>query len=118
MKNIFIASLVSIVLAGCVGGSPDELRSQDALSYPSKNSKDDAKLCLLNKLDKFRPDRLAVNDFSDRAEVFIGAIQMGKLRNYYLFVIKDKEIKLSKYDGYYLPLSLDEAKQYVEVCSQ
>lgn len=116
MKKVLLSFIVSFILLSCVGTSPNNLRQAEAQEYTSTHHKDDLKLCLLNKLDEFKPDRISVNDFSDRTEVFLGAIQAGKLRNYYLFTVKDKQIKLSKYDGYYRPLSLSEAQKHIQDC--
>ncbi|WP_288061416.1 hypothetical protein [Rodentibacter caecimuris] len=117
MKKILALSLFGVLLSGC-GISPQEMRGLPKQTYNSDKSMDELKSCLLDKLDEFRPDRMSVNDFSDKTEIFIGGIQAGKLRNYYLFLVQHQQVLLSKYDGYYAPLSINEAIGYIQSCSK
>ncbi|MBF0786085.1 hypothetical protein E4T80_11485 [Muribacter muris] len=117
MKKLLVLPLFLVLLSSC-GISPQEMRNLPKQVYSSDKSRDELKSCLLDKLDEFRPDRISVNDFSDKTEIFIGAVQAGKLRNHYLFSIQNKQILLSKYDGYYTPLSINEAIGYIQSCSK
>lgn len=113
MKNILY--LLILVVSSC-GVSPTELRTSSSQEFTTIKSRDEIKVCLLDELAGFRPDRIVISDFSNRTEIFIGALQAGKFRNYYLFNIQDKKVFLSKYDGYYFPLSSEQATTHIINC--
>lgn len=117
MKNLLLITLIAL-LSGCVGESARELRNMNpAIVKLTSKSKDDLKLCLLEKLDNFIPDRLVVNELSNRSEILVGVTQAGRFRNYYLFTLKDKEISMSN-NSYFGPLSIEKALDYVRECSE
>lgn len=115
MKKIILASMLSLVIVGC-GVSTTEMRALGAKTYSIQGNAQNSKQCLLDKLNDFRPDRMLINELVDHTEIFIGATQAGKFRNFYLFDISSKEIKLSHYDGIFPALSEQEADSYIKSC--
>lgn len=115
MKKIIFSSIIALGVVGC-GASTTEMRSLEAKNYLVINNAQQSKQCLLDKLNDFRPDRMLINELGERTEIFIGATQAGKFRNFYLFDISSKEIKLSHYDGIFPALSEREADGYIKSC--
>ncbi|WP_025235712.1 hypothetical protein [Mannheimia sp. USDA-ARS-USMARC-1261] len=115
MKKIIFSSIITLSVVGC-GASTTEMRSLESKSYPILGNAQQSKQCLLDKLNDFRPDRMLINELGERTEIFIGATQAGKFRNFYLFDISSKEIKLSHYDGVFPALSEQEADSYIKSC--
>ncbi|WP_294086631.1 hypothetical protein [uncultured Actinobacillus sp.] len=115
MKKIIFASIVSLTIVGC-GISTSEMRALGSKTYPIHGNAQELKQCLLDKLNDFRPDRMLINELGERTEIFIGATQAGKFRNFYLFDISRKEIKLSHYDGVFPALSERDADSYIKSC--
>ncbi|WP_043880764.1 hypothetical protein [Actinobacillus pleuropneumoniae] len=115
MKKIIFTLAIVFVIGGC-GVSTTEMRSLETKSYLIKSDSQQSKQCLLDKLNDFRPDRMLINDLGERTEIFIGATQAGKFRNFYLFNVSSQEVKLSHYDGIFPALSEREADEYIKSC--
>ncbi|MCW9731902.1 hypothetical protein L5B97_00100 [Avibacterium sp. 20-15] len=116
MKKLLLFILASVVLLSGCGSSSKNIKAEKGESYFSSKSKDALKRCMIEQLDEFRPYRMVINDFDNVSEIYIGAVQSGYLRYFYLFEITNGKILFKRNGVYYAPLSVNEAKNKIFNC--
>ena len=124
MSKLIKLSIPCLLLAGCVGMQPAELRATDPImSIQSTKARDVIAQCITDEHKYLRPDRMSLNIYAEREEIelLIGALQAGKFRYYYSISIKSisdgSNITVKYAHKPYVPLSPEKLRQTIQKCS-